>query len=158
MEPDILEQLVWIKWLFVLSLVIFLIVVGTIIALLIATFRGMRQFNAGHGGRKDERVSLQDKTSELFYANRSEEALVNAADWASKYPGDASARWYLAHIYHRLDRPHEALSAMRKARELCPGWNGTDEFIESLEEGILDSGSPESRESPPENDIDPKTD
>ena len=117
MENEILNQLIWIKWLFVT--VVVAIALGAVVLTVL-----MRAFSKIPEQIKNE-VSFQDRAKALLDQGKPEEVITLAEERVLKFPGDSQAHWFLGQACYRVGDLHRALICLRTTQELQPDWEST---------------------------------
>jgi cytochrome c-type biogenesis protein CcmH/NrfG len=135
-DTQIIQQLVWIKWLLIalgVEVGLFLVIAG---ALAVSFIRHIQNQTRHH--------SFQELAKKLLDLGKPEEVLALAELRAAEYPADAYAFWFIAHASYRLGNMDRALFSLKKTRELEPRWE--DEHIaplmRAIEEKLHSSKSP----------------
>ena len=122
MDTQIIQQLVWIKWLLTGLFVEVTMFLAIAAALTISFLRYIRNQARDH--------SFQERAKNLLDLGKPDEVLALAERRAAEYPADAYAFWFIAQASYRLGNMDRALFSLKKTRELEPRWE--DEFIAPL--------------------------
>jgi len=132
MENEILNQLVWMKWLLVT--VVIAIAVGTVALTIL-----VRIFSKIPEQIKNE-VSFPDRAKVLLDQGKPEEVISLAEGCVSKFPADAQAHWFLGQACYRVGDLRRALICLRKTQELQPDWESsyTGPLIRIIEEKLAE--------------------
>ena len=132
MENEILNQLIWIKWLLVTVVVAFAVGAAALAVLVRAFSKIPEQI------RSD--VSFPDRARALLDEGKPEEVISLAEKRISKFPADGHAYWYLGQACYRIGELHRALICVRKTQELQPEWENsyTAPLIRAIEKKIAE--------------------
>jgi cytochrome c-type biogenesis protein CcmH/NrfG len=135
MDAEILNQLIWIKWLLAAIALAFVVIVGGVV----------------WGGVMSSRALKATKTEKPFYERAKDlldkglhiEARALSEERIRAYPGDAHALWCHAIACYRLGEASTAIRSLRKAKELQPDW--ADSYVSPLIAAIESQGSTSSK-------------
>src|ERR1035437_5109196 len=110
MEPAILQQLIWIKWL--------LIAIACVFAAIGIAFLWLIRSFAKFPEQMKANVSFSDNAKSLLDQGKYEETALLAEAQIAKYPGDAQALWFHGQAAFRTGELRSALISLKKAQEL----------------------------------------
>lgn len=114
MDAEILNQLIWIKWLLVaISLALVVFALGMAWAAVVSS-RALKTSTTEQ--------PFSEKAKQLLDKGLHAEARALSEERIRAYPGDAHALWFHAVACHRLGEPATAIRSLRKARDLQPDW------------------------------------
>ena len=133
MENEILNQLIWIKWL--LATVVVTFAVGAVALALLARMLSKIPEQI----RSD--VSFPDRAKALLDEGKPEEVIGLAEKRISKFPADGYAHWYLGQACYRIGDLRRALICLRKTQDLQPEWESsyTGPLILVIEKKLAES-------------------
>lgn len=135
METEILNQLMWIKWL--LIVIVAAIVFGAIgIVILARVFVKLPEQIKGD-------ISFPDRARMLLDQGKPEEVISLSENRISKFPADSHAHWFLGQACYRAGDLRRALMCLRKTQELQPEWESsyTGPLIRAIEERLAEGSS-----------------
>jgi tetratricopeptide (TPR) repeat protein len=126
MDAQVLQELIWIRWLLIVLVFTAVAMVGYAAWLSVLAVRVQEQQKYG---------TFFDRGNALLNKGELQELLVLCDERVLEYPGDAMAYWLMANAHYRLSNLNRALICYRKAEELQPGL-GISPMISEIEERI----------------------
>lgn len=135
MEIEILNQLIWIKWLLVT--VVIVIAIGAIAFVGMVRIFSKPPEQVGLGG------SFPTRARALLDQGKPEEVISLADERVLKFPADGQAYWYLGQACYRVGDLNRALVNLRKTQDLQPDWENsyTGPLIRAIEEKIAEGAT-----------------
>lgn len=121
MEADILQQLVWIKWILALMLA------GTIVRVFASVYAMLAGFSRT---RKKAATSFGEDLSDLLDKGENEKVFELTEKRLQEYPADAMAHWYHGKACLFLGQNAAAVQSLKRAKELRPDW--AEDYIDSF--------------------------
>jgi hypothetical protein len=135
LDAEILNQLVWIKWLLVAVALSFVLIAGGLVWAGYVSSRALKS-------PKTEQP-FDEKAKHLLEKGLDAEARALSEERMHDYSGDAYAFWCHALACHRLGDPGPAIRSLRKAKELQPAW--ADAYVSPLLSAIESQSNNSSR-------------
>jgi cytochrome c-type biogenesis protein CcmH/NrfG len=144
MEAEILDQLVWIKWLLAANVALIVLFVLILVAFCVRMQVKMRR----------NMPRLAQDWREMLAKGKAAEVVELTRERLKVAPHDAEAHWCLAQAYLRTGDHWRALSTARQLERVAPEWERyTNPLIAAMEWALAKSEStprPRDDESEPE--------
>ena len=135
MDAEVLNQLIWIKWLLTAIALAFVVIAAGLVWGVVMSQRALRTTKTDK--------PFYEKAKDLLDKGLHVEARALSEERIRAYPGDAHALWCHAVACHRLGEANTAIRSLRRAKELQPDW--ADSYVSPLIAAIESQASVSSK-------------